>query len=94
MPLFAMMCIDKPNALQVRMGAREGHLAYIAERRQMVKLAGPLLDANGDMAGSMLIVEADDLDAAKAFNANDPYTLADLWDRVELRPFKVSIGEL
>ena len=32
MPLFVLTCIDKPDALQVRMGAREAHLAYVRER--------------------------------------------------------------
>ena len=94
MPLFALVCIDRPNALAVRMGARENHLAYVKERIQMMKLGGPFLDANGDMAGSLMIIEADDLAAAKAFNANDPYTLAGLWESVEVRPYRVTIGEL
>jgi uncharacterized protein YciI len=94
MPLFAMVGVDKSNALQVRMGARENHIAYIQARMQMIKLAGPFLDANGDMAGSMIIFEAEDLAAAKAFSANDPYTLAGLWESAEVRPYKVTIGEL
>jgi uncharacterized protein YciI len=94
MPLFVMVGVDKPSALQVRMGARENHVAYIKERMDTIKLAGPFLDANGDMAGSMIIFEAEDLEAAKAFSAGDPYTLASLWERAEVRPFKVTIGEL
>ena len=94
MALFALVCIDKPNALAVRMGAREDHLAYVRERIQMMKLGGPFLDANGDMAGSLMILEAEDLDAARAFNANDPYTLAGLWESVDIRPYRVTIGEL
>ena len=94
MPLFAMVCIDKPDALQVRMAAREDHLAYVRERREQVKLGGPFLDANGDMAGSLIIVEAENLQAAQAWNAADPYTLAGLWERVEIKPFRATIGQL
>jgi uncharacterized protein YciI len=94
MPLFALVCIDKPNALPVRMSAREDHLAYVRERIHMMKLGGPFLDPNGDMAGSLMIVEADDIEAARAFNANDPYTLAGLWESVDVRPYRVTIGEL
>jgi uncharacterized protein YciI len=36
----------------------------------------------------------DDLAAAKAFNAADPYTLADLWQRVDIHPFRATVGQL
>jgi uncharacterized protein len=94
MALFVLSCIDKPDALDVRMGAREAHLTYVRERLHQVKLGGPYLDEKGDMAGSLIIVEADDLAAAQAFNANDPYTLTGLWERVDIRPFRATIGQL
>ena len=59
-----------------------------------MKLAGPYLNEDDRMAGSLLIIEADSLDEARAFNAHDPYTLAGLWDRVDVRPFRATIGQL
>lgn len=94
MPLYALMCLDKPNALDVRLGAREAHLAYVRERLDQVKLAGPLLDDAGGMAGSLLILDVADRAAAEAFNAADPYTLAGLWGSVDIRAFKASIGQV
>jgi uncharacterized protein YciI len=60
----------------------------------VLKLGGPFLDAEGQMCGSMLIVEAADLAAAKAFSAADPYTTAGLFESVEIRPFRVVTGAL
>ena len=94
MALYALVCLDKPNALEVRMGAREAHLAYVRERIDQVKLAGPFLDEAGAMAGSHLILDVADRAAAEAFNAADPYTLAGLWGSVEIKAFKASIGQL
>lgn len=94
MPLFALHCVDRPGALQVRLGAREAHLAYVRERLDQVKLAGPMLDEAGEMAGSLLILDVADRAAAEAFNARDPYTLAGLWDRVDIKAFKASIGQI
>jgi len=94
MPMFALFCVDKPDALSVRMAAREDHLAYARARIAMLKLGGPLLNDEGQMAGSLMILEADDLAAAQAFNAEDPYTLAGLWARVDIKPFKVTLGQL
>ncbi len=92
MPLFVLSCLDKPGALSVRMGAREDHLAWV--KTQPLKFGGPFLDEAGDMAGSLMIVEVADLAAAKAFNAADPYTKAGLWASVDIRPFRVTIGQL
>jgi uncharacterized protein YciI len=93
MPLFALTCIDKPGALPVRLAARERHLAWVGGTGAL-KLGGPFLDEAGGMAGSLLIIEAEDLAAARAFNAADPYTQAGLWASVDIRPFRVTFGAL
>ena len=93
MPLFVLTCIDKPGALDQRVAAREAHLAYV-RGSGVAKLGGPLLDEAGGMAGSMLIIEADDLAAAKAFSAADPYLTAGVFESVDVRPFKVTLGGL
>ncbi|MFL5295979.1 MAG: YciI family protein [Phenylobacterium sp.] len=94
MALFVLTCLDKPGALDLRMATRERHLAWLKTRPGELKLGGPFLDAAGDMAGSLMIVEAADLAAARAFNAADPYTQAGLWQSVDVRPFRVTIGQL
>ena len=94
MPLFTLMCFDKPNALDLRMATREAHVAYVRENLAMVKLAGPMLDADEGMAGSLFILEAPDRAAVEAFNAADPYQKASLFGQVEIRGFRASIGQL
>ncbi len=94
MPLFVLTCLDKADALPLRMATREAHLAWVGGRKDELKLGGPFLDEAGGMAGSLLIVEEPDLAAAQAFSAEDPYTRAGLWRSVDIRPFRVTIGEL
>lgn len=91
MPLFVLTCTDKPDALDLRMQTREAHLAYV-RGSNTVKIGGPLLNEAGDMAGSLLIIEADDMAAARAFSAADPYTSAGVFESVEIRPFKLTLG--
>ena len=93
MPLYALTCLDKENGLQTRMGARPDHLAWVAATG-MLRLGGPFLDDKGDMAGSLMIIEAADLEAARQFNRDDPYTKAGLWASVDIRPFRVTFGPL
>jgi uncharacterized protein YciI len=94
MALFMLACFDKPNALELRMATREAHLAYVRENASAVKLAGPMLDEADAMAGSLFILDVADRAAAEAFNAADPYQKAGLFERVETRGFKASIGSL
>jgi uncharacterized protein YciI len=96
MPLFILSCFDRPGGLERRMAAREDHLAWVRapERASMVRLAGPYLDDAGQMIGSMFILEAPDRAAVEAFSAADPYTQAGLFSAVEIRGWRVTIGEL
>ena len=94
MPIFVLFCVDKPGSLDLRMATREAHLAYMRDKAVMMKLGGPMLNEDGEMAGSLLIVEAPDRAAAIALNAHDPYTLAGLWERVDVKAFKATLGQL
>ena len=87
--LFVATCIDKENSLALRMATREAHFAYVRDTG-VVRLGGPFLDAKGDMAGSLIIFEAQDLDAARAWHENDPYKKAGLFARSEVRTWKAT----
>jgi len=89
--LFVITAIDKPNSLQLRMATREAHFVY-ARATDAVKLGGPFLDGNGNMAGSMIVLEAADLDAAKAWAVNDPYAKAGLFAQSDVRPWKMTFN--
>ncbi|WP_319545831.1 YciI family protein [Ruegeria conchae] len=88
--LIALIARDKAGALQTRLDNRAAHLAYIDDTG-VVAQAGPLLDGDA-MIGSLVILDVDDLAAAEAWAANDPYALAGLFDSVELIPWKRVIG--
>jgi uncharacterized protein YciI len=85
--LFVITAIDKPGSLALRTATRESHFAY-AQATGAVRLAGPFLDAKGDMAGSLLIIDLPDLAAAKAWAANDPYAKVGLFAESAVRAWK------
>ena len=90
---FALYCRDHEGALDLRMKAREDHLAYVAGHIDMVKAAGPLLAEDGTtMVGSLLIMEATSLDEIKAWSASDPYVKAGLFQRVYINQMNWSFG--
>ena len=96
MALFVISYIDKPNSLALRMATREAHLAYghADDRPAKLKLGGPYLDDKGDMAGSLIIVEAPDHAAAIVFTENDPYVKAGLFSSIDVRPFRISMNRM
>lgn len=87
--LFVLTAIDKDNSLDLRMSVREQHMAFVKETG-VVRLGGPFLDAKGGMAGSLIIFEAADMDAARAWNAKDPYMKAGLFTSADIRPWKMT----
>ncbi|HEY1709063.1 MAG TPA: YciI family protein [Rhizomicrobium sp.] len=87
--LFVVMAKDKPDRLALRMATREAHFAYVKETGA-VKLGGPFLDSKGDMAGSLIVIEAADFDAAKHWQQNDPYNKAGLFQSVDVQPWKAT----
>lgn len=91
MPLFALICTDKPGALPTRLANREAHLAYIKVTGAVLQ-AGPFLDDAGQMVGSLLILDLPDLAAAQAWAAGDPYAKAGLFGAVRLEAWKKVIG--
>jgi len=95
MALFVLVCIDKLDSLALRMATREAHFAYARSLPPgLIRLGGPFLDEKGDMAGSLIIVDVADMAAAEAFTLNDPYRKAGLFERVEIRPWRATFGEL
>jgi uncharacterized protein len=92
MAQFVAICPDVENGLARRMAVREQHLAYVRSLpADFIKLAGPFLDAAGEMCGSMFIFEAEDRAAVEAYFAQDPYVTGGVFARVEIRPFRVTI---
>ncbi len=89
--LIALIARDKPGALQIRKDTRDAHLAYI-DKTSVVSQAGPLLDDSGDMCGSLIILDVDDMGAAQTWANGDPYAAAGLFSSVELIAWKKVIG--
>lgn len=80
MPFFAIHCIDRPEADELRAATRQTHLAHVASLGDALLAAGPLLRPDGRAMGSLMIADFDCRDSAVAFAAADPYHLAGLFE--------------
>lgn len=89
--LVALICTDKPGAIETRKANRDAHLAYIKESG-VIAQAGPFLDADGMMCGSLLILDVANMDAAQAWANGDPYAKAGLFADVRIEQWNRVVG--
>jgi hypothetical protein len=93
---FAVWASDRPDRLEQRMRVRETHRARLLEGATglRVVLGGPIDGDDGEMGGSLLVIEADDIERVRQFIAGDPYVLADVYDMdsLQIRRWRWGIG--
>lgn len=91
--LYAVLCLDKPNSEDLRIATRDAHIVFLKSLGEAIKFGGPMFDdAETGMIGSMIVFEAETLEAAKDAMAGDPYALAGLFASVDIRPWKWTVG--
>ncbi|MEE2526581.1 YciI family protein [Hyphobacterium sp. HN65] len=89
---FLVRALDKPGHLDIRKTNRESHLTFLDTAGDRLKLAGPLLSEQGEMIGSLLVVDFDTLEAVHDWLADDPYTKAGLFREVNVTGFRPVIA--
>jgi hypothetical protein len=84
--LFVIIGHDAPDAKEKRPRLRPQHLAHLGElaRAGRIPLAGPFTDGTG----SLIVVEADSLEAVWRLVAADPYVTGGVFNRVDVKPFR------
>ena len=87
---FVIHAIDRSDAGSLREHTRPTHLDYLGGFD--VVFGGPMLDDDGAMCGSLIVVQAEDRVAAEAFAAGDPYALAGLFETVTITAMRPVLG--
>ena len=82
--LFVMHMLDKPGSLQLRLDHRPAHKEYVAKIAHRLAFGGPLLDDQGQMTGSVIIVEFEDRLALNQWLADEPYTKCGVYAKVQV----------
>lgn len=90
---FMIYTEDKADSLHIRTENRDAHLAWLrSDPAITLRTAGPWLDDDGDMRGSLLLVDAVDKASVKAWLSNDPYRKAGLTARTIVHAYHWVIG--
>ena len=90
--LFALVAHDRPNSVARRVELRPEHLKHLDALGDTLVLAGPFLDDSGAMVGSIMVIEAESLDAARTIFSRDPFMTSNLFDSVTIKPWKLTIN--
>jgi hypothetical protein len=90
---YVIWAPDKADSKERRAATRPRHLDYWKNTPLTVVLAGPMLDeASGDMKGSMLLVEADDIDTVREHAFQDPYWTEGVFESIDIRAVRLPLG--
>ena len=87
---FVVYAEDYADALPRRMAARADHLAKLKASGKAL-YAAALLNDNGDMKGSMLVLDLASQAEVDDFIRTDPYTIQKVWEKVTVTPCKPAV---
>lgn len=88
---FIIKAYDGEGMLDKRMEVRPRHLEGIERIREHVICAGGLLDDEGKMKGSVLIMEYENREQLNEYLAGEPYVLEHVWQKIEVERLNVVI---
>lgn len=86
---FMIKACDGEGMLEKRMEVRPRHLEGMKALGKRIICAGGLLDAEGRMKGSALVVDFPDRAALDEYLANEPYVTEKVWQKIEVEPMNV-----
>ncbi len=83
------------EALQRRMNVRPHHLDGVHELKANGNYiaGGAILDHQGKMVGSVMMVQFETDEQMEAWKNNDPYVTGGVWETIDVKPFKQAVVE-
>jgi len=78
------------GALERRLAARAAHLEGAHQLRATGNLliGGAILNDEGQMIGSMMVVQFESIATLNAWKEQDPYVTQGVWEKIEVQPFR------
>ena len=89
---FLIRAYDGEGKLDKRMEVRPRHLEGMKKLSEHIITAGGLLDDEGKMKGSALIMNFENRMTLDDYIANEPYVVENVWEKIEIEPINVVIA--
>ena len=90
---FLVKAYDGPNMLEKRMEVRPRHLEGMKALGTQIICAGGLLDEEGKMKGSALILDFDSREELDDYVAHEPYVLEKVWEKIDIERLNVVVAK-
>jgi uncharacterized protein YciI len=92
---YVIYAPDKPDSKDRRAATRPRHLEYWKNSPLKVLLAGPMIDEDtGDMKGSMLLIDAEDIETVREHAFQDPYWTEGVFGSIDVTAIRLPLGTL
>lgn len=88
---FVITAHDGENMLERRLAVRARHLENMTKVRGKVLCAGGLLDEEGKMKGSVLVIDFESRELLDEYLETEPYITEHVWETVEVERMNVVI---
>ena len=88
---FIIKAYDGEGMLEKRMEVRSLHLEGMNKLGKQIICAGGLLDEDGKMKGSALVLDFPDRAALDEYLKHEPYVVEGVWQRIEIEVMNVVI---
>ena len=86
---FIITAHDGDGMLERRMQVRPRHLENLGKIKGKILCAGGLLDEDGKMKGSVLVMEFENRALLDEYLGSEPYLLEHVWEKVEVETMNV-----
>ncbi len=94
MPQFIIVAQDYTDneALNRRLAVRPTHMQRmkVEKEKGIFIMGGARLNEEGNMVGSMLIVDLPNQESVTDWVAADPYIAGKVWESVDITPFRIA----
>lgn len=88
---FVIIAYDGEGKLEKRMEVRPRHLEGMSKLGSHIVCAGGLLDDEGKMKGSVVIVDFPSREDLDDYLANEPYVQEHVWEKIEVERLNVAL---
>ena len=92
---FVITAYDGEGMLEKRMEVRPLHLEGMERLKKHLIVAGGLLDGEGKLKGSVLVMEFQNREEVDEYLANEIYVKEQVWDKITVEQMNVvyALGE-
>ena len=91
MKQYVIKAYDGEGKLDKRMEVRPRHFEGMEKMKEHILCAGGMLDDDGKMIGSLLVMEFENRELLDEYLAHEPYVVEHVWERIEVERMNVVI---